>query len=69
MQEHLSERLAFDPHWVADPPPEIFRIIRELDVKVQRDVAAVVLRTQVAMAQARIDGLNKIAEIIGSSAR
>ena len=52
-----------------DPPPPIWLIIRQLDVKLQREVAAVVLRTHAAMEQAHHDGLIKVAELVGPGAR
>jgi hypothetical protein len=60
------------PQWPwppGDPPPDIWLIIRQLDVQVQREVAAVVLQTHVTIEEARLEGLKKVAGLLGPRVR
>lgn len=60
-EENLSSRLLFRPWPPGDPGPEIWSIIRELDARQQREIAGIVLNTQIAMEEARIGGMKQIA--------
>ena len=68
-QEDISPLLRFRPWPPGDPGPEIWQVIRELELKQQREVAAVVLRTQIGMEEVRIGGMKQIAELLASGGR
>lgn len=68
-EEQLSPFLRWRPWPPGDPAPEIWSIISELDARQQREIGVIVLRTQIAMEEARIDGLKQIAGVLGSGAR
>jgi hypothetical protein len=56
--------LQWQPWPPGDPAPEIWRIILELDRKVQLRVVDVVLNAQIAMARAHVEGLEGIRKTI-----
>jgi hypothetical protein len=68
-EEELSPRLRFRPWPPGDPGPEIWQIIRELEMKQQREIAGIVLRTQIGMEEVRIGGLKQIAGLLAPGAR
>jgi hypothetical protein len=63
-QDRLMESFWFDPFHGGDPGPEIWRLIRELDQRRQIEVAGVVIRTQIAVAEARVAGLKALGEVM-----
>lgn len=63
----LSHLLRFRPWPPGDPVPEIWDLIRELEADKQRQVGATIVRTQIAMDEARIAGLKQIAEVLAAS--
>ena len=65
--EELASSLWFRPWPPGDPAPEIWRIIGELQVQQQREIAAVVLRAQIAMEEARIGGLKQVADLLAKA--
>jgi len=68
-EEKLSPLLRWYPWHRGDPAPEIWSIIQELEVSKQREIAAIVLRTQIAIEEAHIAGLKQIAGVLGSGGR
>jgi hypothetical protein len=53
------------PGPVTDPGPEMWELIRALDQRVQLQVANIVLETQIVMARAHMEGLQKIQKALG----
>jgi hypothetical protein len=60
----LARAFQWQPWPPGDPAPEIWRIIQELDRKVQLKVVDVVLNTQIAMSRAHVEGLESIRKVI-----
>ncbi|MFN0154630.1 MAG: hypothetical protein ACKVUT_09645 [Gaiella sp.] len=50
-----------------DPAPEIWRIIDELDQRVQLQVVGAILQTQIASAKVHAEGLQKIHDVIAKT--
>ncbi len=65
--QQLAPLFRWRPWPPGDPAPEIWRIIDELDHRVQVRVAAVVLETQIASAKAHVEGLQKIHTVISKA--
>ena len=63
-QRELSNALQFFPWPPGDPAPEIWRLIFELDRRVQVQAVKAVLDTQIAIAQAHVQGLQQIQKVI-----
>lgn len=63
-EEKLAPALRFRPWPPGDPGPEIWQIIRELNLQEQRQIAGIVLRAQIAMEEARIGGMKEIADVL-----
>ena len=63
----LNPLLQWQPWPPGDPAPEIWRIIFELDRRVQLQVANVVLATQIAQVKAHLDGLTKIQKLVAGA--
>ena len=61
----LARALHWGPWPPGDPGPEIWRLIFELDRRVQVQVVGAVLDTQIAMAKAHINGLEQVRKVIG----
>lgn len=68
-EEGLAPRLLFRPWPPGDPGPEIWQIIRELELQQQRQIAGIVLKTQIGMEEVRIGGMKQIAEILTAGGR
>ena len=66
-QLDLSPLLHFHPWPPGDPAPEIWRIIFELDKRVQIQVAEVVLDTQIAIAKAHLKGMDSMKKVLASA--
>ncbi len=66
-ERDLSPMLQWHPWPHADPAPEIWRIIFDLDRRVQVQVANAVLQTQIAQVRAHLDGLTKIQKLISGA--
>ena len=60
----LSQSLQFWPWPPGDPAPEIWRVILELDQKIQLQVVDAVLEVQLDIARAHIKGLETIRKAI-----
>lgn len=63
-QQDLSPLLHFRPWPPGDPAPEIWRIIFELDRRIQIQVAELVLDTQIAVLQANVKGLQGMKKVL-----
>ena len=63
-QRELPSALQFFPWPPGDPAPEIWRLIFELDRRVQVQAVKAVLDTQIAIAQAHVQGLQQIQKVI-----
>ena len=59
-----SQRFPFRPFPPGDPGPEIWAIIRELEIEKQLQVVHVVLSAEIAMAEARVSGLRELQKIV-----
>ena len=66
-QPELSPSLQWWPWQPGDPGPEIWRIIHDLDRRVQVQVVDAVLNTHIAIARAHVEGLENIRNIISSA--
>jgi hypothetical protein len=64
-QQQLSPLLWFDPDWVSDPGPEIWRIISGLDVRQQVRFAERVLDARISVAEAHVEGMRQLQKAIG----
>jgi hypothetical protein len=62
--QDLSPLLQWRPWPPGDPAPEIWRIIFELDRKIQIEVVERVLDTQVAVLQAHVKGLQGLKQVL-----
>jgi hypothetical protein len=62
--EKLPSHFPWVPHPQADPAPEIWEIIRQLDIQQQARFAQVVLEAQIGIAQAHLAGLEKISGMV-----
>lgn len=58
--QQVPSTLAFNPDWVSDPGPEIWRIVEGLDPKQQTIFAAKVLDARIAVQQAQLQGLKQV---------
>ena len=67
--QQLARALQWWPWPPGDPGPEIWRVILELDRRVQIQVVTTVLDTQISVAKAHVEGLQKIREIVAAGAR
>jgi hypothetical protein len=67
LEPRLSSALQFFPWPPGDPAPEIWRLIFELDRRVQVQAVKVVLDTQIAVAQAHVQGLQQIQKVIAGA--
>ena len=68
MQEpQLSALLKWRPWPPGDPAPEIWSIILDLDRRFQLEVVDAVLSTQIAMARAYVDGLERISKVVAGA--
>jgi hypothetical protein len=65
-EENLAQLLRFRPFPPGDPGPEIWRIIQEFDLNRQIQFAGIVLNTQIAMAEAHLDGMRRIADAMNA---
>ena len=63
-QRELPSALQFFPWPPGDPAPEIWRLIYELDRRVQVQAVKVVLDTQIAIGKAHIAGLQQIQKLV-----
>jgi hypothetical protein len=63
----LSPLLRWRPWPPGDPAPEIWRIIFDLDQRVQIQVAEVVLDTQIAAARAHLEGMEGLKKVLASA--
>jgi len=63
----LARAFQWQPWPPGDPAPEIWRVILELDRKVQLRVVDAVLNTQIAMARAHVEGLESIRKVISGA--
>jgi hypothetical protein len=63
-EPQLAPFLRWRPWPPGDPAPEIWRIIDELDHRIQVKVAGAILETQIAAARAHVEGLQKIHAIV-----
>ena len=63
----LSGSLQWWPWPPGDPAPEIWRIIYELDRRVQVQVVDAVLNTNIAVARAQVEGLENIRKVIAGA--
>ena len=63
--QQVPSSLIFDPSWVADPGPEVWRIVDSLDVRQQARFAETVLATRIAVAEAHLAGMKQIQKAIG----
>jgi hypothetical protein len=68
MSQDLSPLLHFRPWPPGDPGPEIWRIILELDRRVQIQAVEAVLDTQIAVAQAQVKGLQGMKKVLAGAA-
>ena len=66
-QTDLSPLLQWKPWPPGDPAPEIWRIIFELDRRVQLQVVEMVLDTQIAAAQAHVKGLQGLKKVLAGA--
>jgi hypothetical protein len=66
-QPELSRAFQWHPWPPGDPAPEIWRIIQELDRKVQLRVVDAVLNTQIAISRAHVEGLESVRKIIAGA--
>lgn len=59
----VPERLLFRPHWIPDPAPYPWEMVmRGLEAPVQREIAVIYLRTQIAIGEALNKGLAQVAD-------
>lgn len=65
----LAQALKWWPWPPGDPAPEIWRIILDLDRRIQVQVVDVVLETQIAVAKAHVEGLERIRDVVVSGAK
>ena len=65
--EELHPSLLFAPWWHADPPPQVWSTIAQLDTEQQRKISEIVLNANIAMAEARVAGLKQISQVIGTA--
>jgi hypothetical protein len=66
-EPQLSRSLQWWPWPPGDPAPEIWRIILELDKRVQVQVVDAVLDTHIQIARAHVKGLETIRKIVGGA--
>ena len=66
-QVDLSPLLQWKPWPPGDPAPEIWRIIFELDRRVQIQVAEIVLDTHIATSKAHVKGLEGIKKVLAAA--
>jgi hypothetical protein len=66
-REQLSPALQWFPWPPGDPAPEIWRIIFELDRRVQIQAVNIVLATQIAQTKAQLDGLTKFQKLVAGA--
>jgi hypothetical protein len=64
MALQVPRDLIFDPFHGGDPGPEIWRILHEVDIRQQLEVVKVVISTQIGVAEARLEGLKRLATVI-----
>ncbi|MFL5969807.1 MAG: hypothetical protein ACJ74L_09430 [Gaiellaceae bacterium] len=67
--QDLSPLLQWRPWPPGDPAPEIWRIIFELDRRVQIQVVERVLDTQVAVLQAHVKGLQGLKQVLAEAGK
>jgi hypothetical protein len=65
----LPRALQFWPWPPGDPAPEIWRLIQDLDRRVQLQVVDAVLDAQISMAKAHVEGLASIRKIVAGANR
>jgi hypothetical protein len=65
--QDLSPLLHWRPWPPGDPAPEIWRIIFELDKRVQIQAAELVLDTQIAVLQAHVKGLTGLKKVLSAA--
>jgi hypothetical protein len=63
-ERDLSPILQWRPWPPGDPGPEIWKIIFELDRRVQVQAVNIVLQTQIVQTRAHLDGLTKIQKLV-----
>lgn len=56
----LAEALQFRREWVADPAPEIWRIVGQLDVKQQNQFTQTFLDAQITQLEAQVTARKQI---------
>jgi hypothetical protein len=66
-QPELARACQWHPWPPGDPAPEIWRIIQDLDRKVQLRVVDAVLHTQIAITRAHVEGLESIRKIVSGA--
>jgi hypothetical protein len=66
-ERDLSPVLQWHPWPPGDPAPEIWRIIFELDRRVQLQAVNIVLQTQINQVKAHLDGLTKIQKLVSGA--
>jgi hypothetical protein len=67
MAQSALERFPFRPFPPGDPAPEIYEILRDLDIKLQVQAVGVMLRTEMAMTKARLEGLLLLEKIFAGA--
>ena len=60
----LARAMQLGPWPHGDPGPDIWRVLLELDQRVQLQVVGVVLDTHIAQAEAHVNGLREIRELV-----
>jgi hypothetical protein len=69
MAQQALERFPWNPVPHGDPAPEIYAILRDLDIQIQVQAVGVMIRTEVAMTKARLEGLQQLEKVIGAAGR
>ena len=64
----VPSELAFDFWWHADPAPEIWRLVSGLDIRQQLRFAETVISAQITTAEARVEGMRKVQQVLGELA-
>ena len=64
-QPHAS--LMIDPSWFTDPAPPFWRLIAELDQRVQVQAVNILVDTQIAMAKVQLEGLQNFKKVVGAA--
>jgi hypothetical protein len=65
VEQVLPSELVFRPHPPGDPGPDIWTIVSRFDARQQAAFAHTVLASQIAVAEAHVEGLKQIQGAIG----